>query len=189
MSSTFTSSAWKLGAFALCWMFCRESAGAGTVEQRPPSLVLRSEAAAGAPLRLVADQLSYHPEQGRIEMRGRARLDLGPLRLSTARLSIFLDGKGLPREARASGGVKVTIEGASGASEEVILLPRDSQLELRGKAQLRLSSVGLDLQGARIRVDLRTGRLSVEAARVRLGPAALERSSGTSAVPRAGRRP
>lgn len=122
-------------------------------------------------------------------MRGRASLDLGPLQLKTARLSVLLDAKGYPREARAAGGVTVTLEGASGASDEVTLLAHGSKLELRGKAHLRLSGVGLFLQGERIQMDLRTGKLTVEAARVRLDPARLERSPRTSAVPSTGRGP
>ena len=127
-------------------------------------------------LQISADHLSLQQRTRRLELRGnvvvgaaqlmraegRGEAPERPMSLRAKRLVVLLDREGAPRLLEAKGDVRLRVKGSSGAAERVTLrLKRGSRtLELAGGASLKLER-GLRVQGARIAVELDTGRLQV----------------------------
>ncbi len=166
MGRTWNSALVGLAISALAASAAARSAGS----TRPAAGPIRVQTAG---LRLSAVELAYQPEQHRISLRGQVVVELGELRLQAGQLTVLLDAQGRPQRLQASGGVVLQASGASGRADQATLLTHERALELTGHARVRVSKLGLELEGERVRLDLPSGRLSVQAARARLqSPAA-----------------
>ena len=123
-------------------------------------------------LQLRADELSLQPGSRRIELRGRARIELDTLKLQADRVQVELDAKGRPVRLEARGTVRVRLGAGVGTAEElsVWIGSKGRQLELRRRARLSgVAELPLALEGERIHLDLGSGRLTVSKASAQLG--------------------
>jgi lipopolysaccharide export system protein LptA len=135
---------------------------AGDVAHAGPPVMLKP----GAGLRLSADELAYRP--GALELRGKVRIELGPLRLQAARLQVELDPQGRPQRLLASGGVDLATAEATGHAGRASLQVAERALQLQSAASVKLRGMKLELAGDQIDLDLGTGGVRVRRARAQL---------------------
>lgn len=128
-------------------------------------------------LELRADHLAAktagHCTKGRacatqMSLEGRVYVGGGGLRIEAPRMRLLLDGRGQAVSLEAGGKVRFALHGRRASADKLSFAVQRGLVELIGSANLRLPRMHLDLKGARIRIDLKSGAVSVAKARVRM---------------------
>ena len=89
--------------------------------------------------------------------------------MRASRVDITLDARGKARVVDARGDVSLRSGSRHGHAEQLTLLPQRRRLELSGKARLVDKTLGAELAGARVALDLESGAVEVLDARASFG--------------------